>query len=244
MTRKERIQWSVITVEGIAIVISILLAFAIDAWWEENRERETESLALSLLVKEFRQNLQQLEQTREGHTDALNATEQLLSMVAPDDGSPPDTQTVAPLLVSCLTNHTFDPRLGTLESLIASGNLQLLRDLELQSMLTEWPTAMMNMLQWQQIERENTEQFMLPYTYDFVSYSNILAALNPGDEKYNLGDFQPGPFSSDFGKLFASLRFEGMLNSRRINLRELIEQSHRLEENAAAILERLEQQSP
>lgn len=127
--------------------------------------------------------------------------------------------------------------------MIASGNLQLLRDLELQSMLTEWPAATMSMLEWQQIERESTEQFMLPFTYDFVSYSDVLAALKPGDEKYELGDFQSSPLSSNFDKLFASLRFEGMLNSRRINLRELIEQSRRLENNASAILERLQQQS-
>lgn len=33
-------------VEGFAIVISILLAFAIDAWWDNRRDKQEEQLLL------------------------------------------------------------------------------------------------------------------------------------------------------------------------------------------------------
>jgi hypothetical protein len=36
------IAWRRVTLEGAVIVISILLAFAIDAWWEERNAREAE----------------------------------------------------------------------------------------------------------------------------------------------------------------------------------------------------------
>ncbi len=44
---KQKIPWNRFTVEAIVIVGSILLAFAIDAWWEERLERELEQDYLS-----------------------------------------------------------------------------------------------------------------------------------------------------------------------------------------------------
>ena len=41
------------TAEGAAIVVSILLAFAIDAWWEERQERTEEQQILLDLADEF-----------------------------------------------------------------------------------------------------------------------------------------------------------------------------------------------
>lgn len=39
MTESRIIHWKRIAVEAAAIVISILLAFAIDAWWVEKKDR-------------------------------------------------------------------------------------------------------------------------------------------------------------------------------------------------------------
>jgi hypothetical protein len=38
MSRNQPIPWTRIDAEGTAIVVSILFAFAIDAWWEGRRE--------------------------------------------------------------------------------------------------------------------------------------------------------------------------------------------------------------
>jgi hypothetical protein len=48
MTKAERIPWKRLSVEAMAIVASILLAFAIDAWWEDlaRSSDEVESLEL------------------------------------------------------------------------------------------------------------------------------------------------------------------------------------------------------
>ena len=39
--------------QSAAIVASILLAFAIDAWWEDRQERETEQVMLASLQHDF-----------------------------------------------------------------------------------------------------------------------------------------------------------------------------------------------
>ena len=57
MPDASQIPWKSITVESVAIVVSILLAFAIDAWWEERQERRFEQEALVSLKSEYESHL-------------------------------------------------------------------------------------------------------------------------------------------------------------------------------------------
>ena len=61
MKVKREIPWPRIFAEGAAIVVSILLAFAIQAWWEGANERDEEQRILSALCSEFTANLEQIE---------------------------------------------------------------------------------------------------------------------------------------------------------------------------------------
>jgi len=65
LTNKQMIQWKRISVEAAAIVASILLAFAIDAWWAEQAEERDEHESLALI-----------------HRDLLEAEDQLSNYVA------------------------------------------------------------------------------------------------------------------------------------------------------------------
>lgn len=235
MTRAKDLQWMRLVAEATAIVVSILLAFAIDAWWESRSDREAERSAIKRLVVEFEYNIDELGRSKQRHQRALEATEQLLALIRPGQQDLNDSTTVGALLVDCLQNPTFDPRLGTTNSLIASGDLHLLRDEQLQGLLTEWPTLAGNLLEWQIIERNHGEELILPFTYDFVAWPSIEAASG------NQG--RPSEFESDFNALFSSLRFEGMLNNRRYNVRELLAEIETLEEKTKQLIERLNDQS-
>jgi hypothetical protein len=234
--------------EGLAIVVSILLAFAIDAWWEERQEQEDASVAISGLLSEFQENLRQLRVERGSHQASLHSTLALLNMMGPNPDRQPELTRFAPLLLSCVTNANFLPRLGTLNSLIASGRLRLIEDPELRQLLTDWPAYAQDMIEWEQVERQNTEQFLLRFTLDYVAYPDLMALVNTGGAKVtaigNLDDkvamtFSESAFDSDIKGLLSSLRFEGMLTSRAVNLRQLIEQSQGLEQRIIAIINRL-----
>ena len=71
MTDTQNIPWKRITVEAAAIVASILLAFAIDAWWDELRDRVVERNVLSTIRAEFETNLEILARTGRSHRRAL-----------------------------------------------------------------------------------------------------------------------------------------------------------------------------
>lgn len=225
--------WSLLA-EGAAIVVSILLAFAIDAWWQSRGDREAEQSALKRLIVEFEFNLVELEENRELHQTALDATRKLLTLTRPDQHVLPDAGEIGAILFDCFQNPTINPRLGTTNSLIASGDLKLIRDEELQAMLTEWPASADDLLEWQIVERTHGEQVLLPFTYDFLAWPDLLSMLGP--------DFEPSRFDSDFTALFSSLRFEGMLNNRRINVGELVENIASLEARTKQLIARFEDQ--
>jgi hypothetical protein len=225
--------WALLT-EATAIVASILLAFAIDAWWDTRNDREAEQSAIGRLIVEFEQNLTELAAVGLSAQDTLNATERLLAMTGPDQQGLMDTRDIGRTLNDCLTNPTFDPRLGTTNSLIASGNLHLIRDQQLQSMLTEWPAAAQNLIRWQDIERMHGEEIILPFTYDYVAWPDVDSALGFSKEASR--------FESDYKGLFSSLRLEGLLNNRHYNLRDMISTIDELEIRTQQLIERLKDQ--
>ena len=62
MIGNEKIPWKRLTVEAAAIVGSILLAFAIDAWWDERLERAEENEQLIRLRAEFNTNIERIDE--------------------------------------------------------------------------------------------------------------------------------------------------------------------------------------
>ena len=56
MAYTNQIQWRRISAEGAAIVVSILLAFSIQAWWDDRNEVKLEQRILKVLLVEFEQN--------------------------------------------------------------------------------------------------------------------------------------------------------------------------------------------
>ena len=61
MTRYQEIPWLRIGAESVAIVGSILLAFAIEAWWADQQQREEELILLTSLKEEAQNNLREID---------------------------------------------------------------------------------------------------------------------------------------------------------------------------------------
>ena len=53
VTEIQPLPWKRLVAEAAAIVLSILLAFAIDAWWDDRGERRAEQLLLQRLKADF-----------------------------------------------------------------------------------------------------------------------------------------------------------------------------------------------
>jgi len=76
---KEEIPWNRFAVEAIVIVVSILLAFALDSTWDSAQQVEQEKQALENLAAELGENVNAIDrQWRPRHEDVLVASADLL----------------------------------------------------------------------------------------------------------------------------------------------------------------------
>lgn len=78
MRKLKELPWIRITAEGVAIVVSILLAFGIQAWWDDKQRQVDEELVLTALADEL-DNLLQADMNMQIYSAAvLESTQRLL----------------------------------------------------------------------------------------------------------------------------------------------------------------------
>ena len=137
MNARADIPWSRIFAEGTAVVASILLAFAIDAWWHERQERVEEQRVLADLEEEFLAIRGVLSahasETRQGLEALENFLREFETGPSADAGA-----IVEATLLEMLNPQTSDVGNGTLEALLSSGRLDILEDRELRGQLAGW----------------------------------------------------------------------------------------------------------
>jgi hypothetical protein len=144
MSEPRNIPWTTISVEAVAVVMSILLAFAIDAWWTERKESEVEHVALLALRDDFMASreqlvavLQSLEAARTNYVRFESAT--VAELIEHD------IVTNRNILTALVKNHTFDPVTATLDALVNDGRLALISDAALLVRLSHWQQSLDNL---------------------------------------------------------------------------------------------------
>ncbi len=129
--------WPRILGEAAAIVISILLAFAIDAWWEQRALGIEEQQVLQGLHEEFVAVRDVLSEHLSVHKDDLRSLEEYLSAVENDGIEDPGPIVDAVVLV-LMRPMTSDLGSGTLDALLSSGRIEILAKRSLRAKLASW----------------------------------------------------------------------------------------------------------
>ena len=78
MNDNHQVPWKRISIEAVAIVASILLAFAIDAWWDRQQQYRLENAMLAAVVDEINANYVALEEHIAGNEHTLSLNDQFL----------------------------------------------------------------------------------------------------------------------------------------------------------------------
>ena len=84
MSNDKAYSWRRIAVEGAVIVVSILLAFAIDAWWEDRGAHAAELEQLVRVSQELEANSGRLRRKLETIEYSIEGTEELISWMGPE----------------------------------------------------------------------------------------------------------------------------------------------------------------
>jgi hypothetical protein len=115
-------------------VVSILLAFGIDAWWDGRQERDEEREILLGLQAEFVDLHARLVGLAEFNRQGIRRLEQFLSDTMPRlEARDVDAALYAATIVNVLDQG------GALDALLASGRLELIQDRALRDRLAKWP---------------------------------------------------------------------------------------------------------
>ena len=141
---KPPIPWLRVFVEGVVIVGSILLAFGIDAAWEGRQEREEEHRLLQDLQHDFIATRELLASGVAQHERtkilALEVAEYGVSGGSLSDPAfLDDLRGVMQVFVGATATH---PKTAALDGALASGQLDLVSNDQLRSVLAGWPGAL------------------------------------------------------------------------------------------------------
>lgn len=224
--------WFAVGTELVIVVVGVFLGLQAQDWSTARAERSAERAAIERLIFEYQQNLEILKDQKEKSQEALGATEELLSMIALENYPEVMGVDLAQTILSCLENAKFVPALGSTNSLIASGDLRLIGDPEIQRALTQWPVLAQVLIEWQEIERTHGEELILGETFEYISWPTLLSFVDEG--------WQVSPLENDLKGLFSSKRFEGLLTNRRYNTRASIDRIEGLEAATQELVERLQ----
>jgi hypothetical protein len=122
MTNDSNIQWKRILVEGAAIIASILLAFAIDAWWDSVKAQSDTQEILNAVQLEMESNLAGLRESIDHHVEIVEAIRAAQNQAS-----------IKGLISSSVLDvEVFEPSTGALDTLVTAGMLGNISDPDLQ----------------------------------------------------------------------------------------------------------------
>ena len=139
MTGNEKIPWKRLYVEAAAIVASILLAFAIDAWWEDRQERVLEQQYLASLKADFQADIEELDDAIALAKSRAQLGRLLISSIDQDRVEGDPNEFIWAVYSSFLLNYPSYTR-ATINDLLSTGDLQLLQDANLKAAVAEYYT--------------------------------------------------------------------------------------------------------
>ena len=131
-----QISWWRVLSEGVVIVGSILLAFGIQAWWDERQEEERVRQDLENVASELGLNRELLLFQAEIDDRMATAARAMAERMEPEAARAVINLVDTLVFLGWSTPPTLDPSLGALDALVVSGSLSTVEDPELRSNLS------------------------------------------------------------------------------------------------------------
>jgi len=155
------VDWRRIVVESLAVVLSILLAFGIDAWWDTSREAAREQELLAGLLSDFRASRPGLDSRRE-LAERMAIGTSLFRDVAESSAGERTVEVPDSLILAVLGGPTYEPDTNTLDAALASGEIELVRSAELRAELATWRRTLADNLEDEREVRRLTNEQLAP----------------------------------------------------------------------------------
>ena len=124
------------------IVVSILIAFALEAWWDGQRTLAEERAALAAVRDDLRAARLELDSVLLRNERVVEAVAVVLALSEAEILSLPPDSALQLTIRSYGGGLTFDPTTGALQGLLSAGTLSDIRNHRLAAELSAWPGLM------------------------------------------------------------------------------------------------------
>ena len=226
--------------EIILVVIGILIALQINTWNEERIERLKEQSILKSLRKTFSNNLNNLNFVLFNSMKAYDASEKMLTLIAPEASGYTD-QEVDSLLSLMINYTTYDPSTGAIDNIINSGKLNILQNNELKENISNWSGMLSDAKKDIDIANNHTFNALINYLTEKANLKN-LPRPERIIEKTGLNMSSNSRFPTDYNVFMRDREFENLVDFHALNFNYLIREYLKIKEYLEHNLKLLEVQ--
>ncbi|MBC3845932.1 hypothetical protein H8K90_06050 [Winogradskyella echinorum] len=163
--------------EIILVVIGILIALSINNWNENRKDKIKEAGILKELNTDFTNNLLQFENVKKVHSNSLKSAEKFKMYINHSDLlSVKDS--IAKYYFSAFNGVSYNPSNGVVESLISSGEYQLIKNDTLRNYLISWKDALQDFIEEEDVSRKLWGEKIEPYIIESGDFTNLASPKN------------------------------------------------------------------
>lgn len=197
--------------EIVLVVIGILIALQINTWNQNRQDRIQEQQILNQLLKEYTNNLNQLNQKIEIRNEIIKSSLKILSYRTTE------RQTVVAdsfnlHLSRMVTRPTFDPELGVTNELTSSGKLYLIKNSELRNNISSFPSLLGEVREEEMVSFNNVEERITPFLMEHYQIGRLLAEFLNDEVFRKKFTMVKSESNASFKDLFLQPDFEPLLD--------------------------------
>ena len=165
-----------LVIEAIALILSIFLALAVNAWWDGRQARAVQRSQLANLRDDFEQARVEIQEKLRYHTLIASSVEDFRNKLEAERLSTvvlvPDT-----LIIALLSLPTLDLSNATLEELEMSARVSTISNAELRRMIVAWPRVVNDAFWLEQTARALNEDHLIPLLRVSTDLADAFALL-------------------------------------------------------------------
>ncbi len=221
MANTDNVQWKRISAEGAAIVVSILLAFSIEAWWDDYQDRGEEQGILLGLKSEFEQNLAFIEIELSYRKAVIESILKIFDASVAQTSMEPEI--LDELIGDVTWWNNIEYSRGAIDGLLQSGGLSLIENEDLRRVLASMPSRYDSTTRAELNDRYTTFNVVIPFLNTHASLSqiaNTMAKGRPGTGLSSTPPVYPAGEPQDHTALLRDSEFLGILVQEHWNHRE------------------------
>lgn len=221
MSDPSNIPWSRILVEGVAIIASILIAFAIDAWWEDRQETEAEIRNLTRVSAELAANSERIQRKLQTLESSIQATSTFISWMGPEPAFV-EREVLVEQWDSLYAIGFFSLQRNAANDYLASGQTEAAKNSDVRRAVSEWYSSGTALEEQYERLRAAHENISI-YLQDTIPFLNTISA------NALMTDHPSSKFPFDQAAFLADSRLESRMALFLIRMEFVVEQAEYLQ---------------